>query len=199
MVGSSKTGLESSFGGGIEFEITAGGLTQNILQGDYEVRVCQQPCETVAEKSDSDKYTCTTPPIATIKSNELFKIKEESNLCACKYQMIYDGMDKDEAKLAFNDRSLPSIQGSKANCYVGVKFHKGYKGVLQEMSFFLDYFDVNKINNSLKFQGSNDGFVAETVDLLTMTEDVHEGWNYFDMKDLTDGIPKYGAYRLHNG
>ena len=112
--------------------------------------------------------------------------------------MLYAGMSKDQAKLAFNDRSLPSIQGSSANCHIGVKFHKGYKGVLQEMSFFLDYFDVNKINNSLKFQASNDGFVAETVDLLTMTQDVHEGWNYFDMKDLTNGIPKYGAYRLFN-
>ena len=26
-------------------------------------------------------------------------------------------------------------------------------------------------------------------------EEVHEGWNYYDMKDLT-AIPKYGAFRL---
>jgi len=27
-------------------------------------------------------------------------------------------------------------------------------------------------------------------------DDAHEGWNYFDMRVLTDGVPKYSSYRL---
>mmetsp|Transcript_13355 Transcript_13355/g.16918 ORF Transcript_13355/g.16918 Transcript_13355/m.16918 type:complete len:105 (+) Transcript_13355:1555-1869(+) len=103
----------------------------------------------VADKSDSDKYTCATPAIATVKSNSLFFIREEANLYGI--ETIYSGMTKAMADRALNNRALPSIQGSSANCHVGIKFAKNYKGVLQEMSFFLDYFNTGLIVDKLKF------------------------------------------------
>ena len=32
---------------------------------------------------------------------------------------------------------------------------------------------------------------------MVLQDEMHEGWNYYDMKDI-DAIPKYSAYRLFN-
>lgn len=34
---------------------------------------------------------------------------------------------------------------------MGIKFAKGYVGVVQELSFFLDYFNMAAVNDTLKF------------------------------------------------
>jgi hypothetical protein len=48
----------------------------------------------------------------------------------------------------------------------------------------MDFFDDRTImENHLKFQGSNDNFASsETIeDIVIIGEDIHEGWNYYDL------------------
>ena len=146
----------SSFAGGSNFELTGQGLTQDVLQGNAEVRICDKPCTMKPALSDADKFTCGTPAIATLSSNAEFSITPEQNLHGM--EKIFAGMSEEEANRAFDDAPLPGITGSRANCYIGVQFDSGFVGVLNELSIFLDYFDTNLIVDRLVFQGSNDGF-----------------------------------------
>jgi hypothetical protein len=52
----------------------------------------------------------------------------------------------------------------------------------------------------LKLQASNDQFVSDIVDLVTIPDGIHEGWNYYDLTALAGhtGPPKYNAYRMYN-
>lgn len=50
----------------------------------------------------------------------------------------------------------------------------------------------------LTIEASTDNFVDSIEVLMTVSEEAHEGWNYYSMADL-DAIPKYQYYRLHSG
>jgi hypothetical protein len=93
--------LISSFAGGADFEIAAPGLTQDVLQGNAEVRFCEKLCTPKPSLSSADKYVCGTPPIATMKSNSEFFLTEEKNLYG--KEKIYDGMTEDMATLALDN------------------------------------------------------------------------------------------------
>ena len=77
-------------------------------------------------------------------------------------------------------------------------------GVLEEVKFFIDYFsDKSLYNGNLKLQGSNTGFQsdADTVTILTVGAEIHEGWNYYDLKAIYGDnyqLPEYRYYRLFN-
>merc|ERR1719253_1401095 len=67
----------------------------------------------------------------------------------------------------------------------------------------MDHFtDKAVYKNNLKFQGSSDSFVSDINDILTVGEELHEGWMYYKLgnTDLDIDIrePKYRSYRLFN-
>lgn len=177
----------SSFAGGSNYELIGEGLTQDVLQGNAEVIICEKPCKIKPALSNADKFTCGTPAIATLASNENFAITPEQSLRG--KEKIFAGMSEEEANRAFDDVPLPGITGSRANCYIGVQFDSGFVGVLNELSIFLDYFDTNLIVDRLVFQGSNDGFESQMDDLMYVGEEAHEGWNNYDLSKLDNGIP----------
>ena len=72
-----------------------------MLAGDAEVRICQKKCVTVDALSDKSNYKCSTPPIATIKSNDQFLIREESILYGD--VVIYGGMEQSMALRVFDN------------------------------------------------------------------------------------------------
>ena len=54
---------------------------------------------------------------------------------------------------------------------------------MNEISFFLDEFIQTNLVDHLFIEASNDNF--NTVELLVaVSEEVHEGWNYYDLSDL---------------
>ena len=93
---------------------------------------------------------------------------------------------------------LPGISGTSAGCNYGLKFADGLVGELNEFGLFLDYFDTSNIYDNLIFQGSDDNFATTPVDLVTVSSEAHEGWNYYDLVDLLGSAPKYNAYRVYN-
>ena len=96
--------------------------------------------------------------------------------------------------IVFTGDNLPSLTNSGSNCFVGKKFGTGQVGVLESFRFFMDYFqDVSVYAGALTLQGSNDDFVADINDLVVVGEELHEGWNYYDLAS-----PSYNAYRLFN-
>ena len=90
--------------------------------------------------------------------------------------------------------NVPGITNSGANCFVGVEFERFNVGVVEEFRFFMDYFGNKELYvGNLVFQGSNDGFDLDINDLLVVGEELHEGWNYYDLDK-----PDFASYRLFN-
>ena len=59
----------------------------------------------------------------------------------------------------------------------------------------MDYFsNRSQYASTLELQGSNDDFVSEIVTLKTIGEEIHEGWNNYELPS----IATYSAYRLFN-
>ena len=108
----------SSFAGGRTLEVTAYGLTSDIILGRSEVRVCEKPCKRDADKSNASVFSCTVPEISTLKSDSEFNIHDESTLKGEK--IIYGGMTKEMAEKTLDDQILPSVKSSQAGCFVGV-------------------------------------------------------------------------------
>lgn len=158
-----------------------------------EIRVCEKKCTTVETQSSDSVYSCLTPPISTTQSNSVFLIQEESNLKGEK--VIYDGMTQEQAESTIDEAILPSIQSSSADCYVGIQFPNGYVGVVNEVSFFLDEFDVDFIVDKLFIEASSDNFVDSIETLIEVAEEAHEGWNYYSVEELA---PKFQYYRLRS-
>ena len=111
--------------------------------------------------------------------------------------------------LAFDGKNLPAPVNTDRNCYMGMMFEgdeSGYfVGILSEVRFFMNYFDEKDVyNGNLKFQGSNTGFSSDDItDILTIGEELHEGWNYYKLEELLAETtisfpPKFRYYRLFN-
>lgn len=79
-----------------------------------------------------------------------------------------------------------------------------FVGKLVEVRLFMDYFgDKSVYSGNLVLQGSNLGFDSEggdSTDILTVGDELHEGWNYYKLDDLLgeDNLPKYRYYRFFN-
>ncbi len=93
------------------------------------------------------------------------------------------------AKRSLDDSILPSIQDSTNGCFVGVQFGAGYVGVVNEVSFFLDEFNVDLVVDHLQIQGSTDNFVSSIETLVTVGLEAHEGWNFYDLTESSTKDP----------
>ena len=69
LVTATTAGLVSSFAGGREIEITANGLTSDIMLNQAEVRICEKTCALKEAESSDSVYTCSVPAISTVRSN----------------------------------------------------------------------------------------------------------------------------------
>ena len=174
-------------------QVQANGLTSDVRLERAEIRVCEKKCTTVDSESSDSIYTCMTPAISTTQSNSVFEIQEESNLKGEK--VIFNGMTQEQAESTFDDSILPSISSTSADCYVGIQFPTGYVGVVNEVSFFLDEFSVENIVDHLLIEASSDNFDTSVELLVEVSEEAHEGWNYYSVEDLA---PKYQYYRLRS-
>ena len=88
--------------------------------------------------------------------------------------------------MTLDEDILPSIEGTTEGCYVGIQFPTGYVGIVNEVSFFLDVYSEADVVDQLFIEASNDNFVnADNIQLLaTVSDEVHEGWNYYDLSEL---------------
>ena len=126
-------------------------------------------------------FACSTPAISTKKSNSMFKIQEETNL---EGTMIYNGMPYSMAQRTRDGAILPALSSTAVDCFVGIMFPSPFTGIMNEISFFLDEFDSNKIHNNLFIEASTDNFVTSKEELVQVGEEAHEGWNYYDLTGL---------------
>ena len=60
----------------------APGLAEKVASGNAIVRVCKQECEYNKDDSSATAFSCALPAVATTKSNDEFKIKDEEHLRA---------------------------------------------------------------------------------------------------------------------
>ena len=97
--------------------------------------------------------------------------------------VIYKGMSQEMVERTLDDSVLPTIADSSKDCFVGVKFPASYIGIVNEISFFLDEFDRETVVDHLFIQGSADNFVTSET-LVSVSQEVHEGWNYYDLSSI---------------
>ena len=55
------------------------------------------------------------------------------------------------------------------------------------------------VNNTF-IEASTDNFVSSTVELVHVSEELHEGWNYYDLTEYTSdsSTAKYQYYRMRS-
>lgn len=187
---STTNGLTCSFEGGCEFSVVADGLAAKVSEGSATINVCGKEC-TLLDSSDATTTVCAVPAIHSIQSNTLFNQKPAAPLLGANRISAGAGY----LETAFDGNNVPGITGSTNGCYAGVEFGTGYVGVLESTKFFMDYFTRANLVDNLVLQGSNDAFSSEVVDILTVSEEIHEGWN---MYDLSATAPTYSSYRYYN-
>jgi len=70
-----------------------------------------------------------------------------------------------------------------ADCYMGMNFKTGYKGVLDKVKYYVPGERAKSYYiNKLTFQGSNDDWTTHD-DLFTLDDTVSSGWNYVTYDD----------------
>ena len=180
-----------SFAGGRPFEIAATGLAQNVLGGISRVTVCGNEATLLTASSDSGKAVFEVPQLRTTAS-ENSSNRVEPSLLEVRNPFASDQHFIDTI---FDGLNVPGISVGSGiiNNYVGIKFDDEKKGILDEIRFFMDYFNGNyeRYNGKLKFQGSNDDFVSEIEDIVIVGNEVHEGWNSYPLEK-----PDFKSYRL---
>jgi hypothetical protein len=151
------------------------------------IDVCGEPCA-IGSTSTSSKVVCTLPHVATTYSATNYKIVETGTMHVGTWTGTAAAT---EIPKLTNDKNLIDYtDATSENCHFQVKYKDNHVGVLNEVKFF-----VNDLNDKTpfigsKFQGSNDG--TTFVDLWTIDDQVHEGWN---IKDWETGQPSYNIYR----
>ena len=96
----------------------------------------------------------------------------------------------------FDGENVPGLSNSGANSFIGKDFGSNNKGIVEEVRFFMDYFsDKSVLAGNLKLQGSLDDFSSSIVDLVIVGEEIHEGWNSYD---LDPSVAQFNSYRLFN-
>ena len=67
---------------------------------------------------------------------------------------IYFGLTEADIATVYDTEALPGIKNTEELCYVGIEFSLNYLGGLNEVNFFMDYFNVDYIVNKLHIQAS---------------------------------------------
>jgi hypothetical protein len=75
-----------------------------------------------------------------------------------------------------------------------MSFKENHIGLISQVKFFLgDIQNKAAYENKVKFQGSQDG--TTYIDIFTVDENVHEGWNYHTWENESE-YQKYRFYRF---
>lgn len=136
-VSSAYTGLECSFAGGCNLEVTAEGLS-TILKNDSVnnfISVCEEKCEFVRNLSDSSKAVCKMPKMSTIYSNENFNIETQKE--DLKFRKTFGNLD--DVSVIFDNQLLimPTIDSSESTCHFGGSFKANHVGMLSQVKYFM--------------------------------------------------------------
>jgi hypothetical protein len=104
--------------------------------------------------------------------------------------------DKYDPTMLFDQDLLVYFPEGRADCYMGMNFKTGYKGVLDKVKYYVpgDRAKSNYIHK-LTFQGSNDNWATHT-DLFLVDDAVSSGWNYVTYDDISTQ-PKFSSYRFY--
>jgi len=81
----------------------------------------------------------------------------------------------------FDSNLQSNYEDTTASCNFGIKFRQNYIGAVSMVMFYMNFF-VRTDVIGLTFQGSNDNIAYTTI--FTVGEEVHEGWNYYELPSV---------------
>lgn len=70
-----------------------------------------------------------------------------------------------------------------------MSFKPGFVGILTEAKIFLS--NVTTFGGKLVFEGSNDNFASQIVQLYDLSESMHDGWN------IIYGVEKFDSFNSY--
>jgi hypothetical protein len=197
VVSAEPMSLTCSFAGGCIYTASAEGLTTDIKEGKAQIQVCGKECTIREDLSSDAEAHCELPFIQTIGSRDTFTLVEASAIVG---PTITESGSW--GGIAFDGKNVPGPSDSGANCYIGTSFTDGFKGYITEFRFFMDFYsDRDARIGHLKFQGSDlpfDDALAVIEDIVVVGEEIHEGWNYYDLSDNPRKYANYRMFSAHN-
>jgi len=153
-----------------------------------KIDVCGNSCVVDPTQSSQTTTVCSLPSISTAYSIENFKTQADGILKGTVFP--------NNKALTDGDLTVDYVDPLTSGCSFGMTFPTGQVGVVSEAKIFINYMTVHTpYANNLAFYGSNDNWA--TSDLLdTFGENVHEGWNYLDYRDIVHERPSYNSYKF---
>lgn len=134
-VTASTSGLQCSFAGGCEYEVTVDALAGMIAYDpeNAKITICDEECTFNEDESTGEIVKCTVPKISTIYSNENFAIETESDDLD---SGVYFGTAENN-EMAFDGNLLVTPVDNNAECIIGMAFKENHVGMLSQVKYFL--------------------------------------------------------------
>jgi len=185
---SSSSGMECSFAGGCDLEISALGLTQMISSDPHNNRidVCGRPCE-LSDTADASVARCKLPALPTTFSDQNFGIQTNAKLTEFEVTSTGEQWEK-----MFDDNLYNFNDDGTGDCHTTMTFKTGHLATLTKMRVYLPGNLAKSLYiDKLSFEGSNDGVSFDN--LYTVDNNAHTGWNY---QEWPENMPAYNVYRF---
>lgn len=156
-VSASSTGVECSFQGGCNYEVTANGLTSTLKATGTadKIDVCGETCVLDDTASNASKVVCKLPHIATTYSATNYKVVEPGTMHVGTWTGTASASEL--TKLTDGKNLIDLTDATSTDCHFQVAYKENYAGVLDEAKFFINNLRDKTPYIGLKFQGSNDG------------------------------------------
>jgi hypothetical protein len=108
---------------------------------------------------------------------------------------VYFGVS--DANIAFDGSVFTRVNDNSNTCQIGMEFKEGYVGSLQQVKYFINYItNRDQYEDNLVFEGYNerDATGDAVTELFTVTNNIHEGWNYVEFEE--GSYPNFRFYRF---
>lgn len=169
--GDSTSGLQVSYGGGLEYTVTKANIFATLSETGNDLTVCGNVCTLVTAKSDNSKAVCSVPSLTTVYSAKQYSIVKAKALTG-----TWTASAADQAAKVHDGKLTADYTDSSTSCFIQVQFKDEHVGVLDAVKFFIDNLNTSKapFKGALKLQGY-DG--SAWKDIWTVDATIHEGWN----------------------
>jgi hypothetical protein len=179
--------VSCSFAGGCSFQVSGVGVATLMRAGQGSISVCDEACVYQDADSTGEIASCKLSKLSTMYSDAEFAIEEMQD--DLRPRTIFGTLEDNDVPFDENLLVHP-VESDMVNgeCYIGVGFKAEHVGMLRQVKWFMkDIQDKTLFADEVIFQGSDDE--TAWVDIFTMDENVHDGWNYVTWTE-PDDYPK---------
>lgn len=146
--------------------------------------ICGNECVLDASASDATQATCRTPPLVTTYSASTYSISSAGLIHG-----TWTGSNPTSVDKVHDNVWLSDYTDTAANPWIEIDFPDTQVAVLDSVKIL-----INNLTNKVPFVGDTklQGFDGSAyVDILTLSNEIHEGWNVFSWDTSKPAYQKY--------